>query len=156
GVLPDVGNITIFTTGGSKDINDVSQWGHTNGSSPDKDDITNAYAAAYSSGGRLIVVAGADRFANNGSANVGVWVFQPDLRPLTNGPFGPGVHSVGDILVVVEFTGGGVITTERVFRWNGTTIELLVESTACGAPGQNPDVCARSNTGNAQLLWSYT
>jgi hypothetical protein len=40
------GDVTQFTTGGSKDTLDVSNWKNTNANVPDKDDITNAYAAA--------------------------------------------------------------------------------------------------------------
>ena len=38
---------SIFTTGGSKDIQDVSEWLWTTGSVPDKDEILDAYAARY-------------------------------------------------------------------------------------------------------------
>jgi hypothetical protein len=46
GILADPAPLTIFTQGGSKDINDITEWRHTDGNVPDKDDITNAYAAA--------------------------------------------------------------------------------------------------------------
>ena len=43
------GNATIFTGGGSKDIENISSWKWKDqlGGLPDKDNITNAYAAAY-------------------------------------------------------------------------------------------------------------
>lgn len=47
GINADPAPASIFTQGGSKDVNDISAWKHTSGSVPDKDDITNAYAAAY-------------------------------------------------------------------------------------------------------------
>ena len=47
GILADPAPTSIYWKGGSKDINDITQWWHKDGSVPDKDDITNAYAAAY-------------------------------------------------------------------------------------------------------------
>src|SRR5215510_12148754 len=71
-------NLTIFTTGGSKDINDITQWQWKDqlGGLPDKDNITNAYAAAYASGADLLVYFGADRFTTEGDAQLGFWFFQ--------------------------------------------------------------------------------
>ena len=48
--IPDLGGQSTFTTGGSKDDLDISNWRHTTGGSPPKDEITNAYAAAYQAG----------------------------------------------------------------------------------------------------------
>jgi len=165
GVLVDPAGTTIFRGGGSKDINDVNQWRHVSGSVPPKDEITNAYAAAYivpgpppigAIAGDLVVVAGLDRFANNGDANAGFWFLQQEVGPQPDGTFGPGVHSVGDTLVVVEFTGGGEVGTVRVFRWNGTTIELEAETAGCSDPHDLNDPCGQSNTGPIQLFWNYT
>lgn len=46
---------SIFTGGGSKDPLDISQWKYKDGAVPDKDDITNAYAAAYNANGDLVI-----------------------------------------------------------------------------------------------------
>ena len=65
GILADPGQDTIFT-GGRKDIQDISKWRwKSNGGFPDKNDITNAYAAAFldEMSGDLIVHFGADRFS---------------------------------------------------------------------------------------------
>src|SRR5262249_37055252 len=58
GVIVDPAGTTIFTTGGSKDDLDIPNWRHTSGSVPDKDEITNAYAANYFSGGSQYVYYG--------------------------------------------------------------------------------------------------
>lgn len=103
GVLPDPAPQTIFWKGGSKDVNDVSQWWYKQGSVSDKSNITNAYAAAYTAPadvcvtsasnntvvscatagsialheqGDLIVYFGMDRFANSGDTFGGFWFFQ--------------------------------------------------------------------------------
>ena len=116
---------TIFQTGGSKDINDIPQWRYTGGSVPDKDEITNAYAAMYvgpaGSGlaGHQIIYFGADRFANNGDSVIGFWFFKNDISLNADGTFS-GVHSVGDILLISDFSGGGGTTTIRAFEWVGS------------------------------------
>src|SRR5439155_11051785 len=83
-LITDPFGTTIYTTGGSKDILDVSSWKYTSGSVPDKDEISHAFAAAYSvsTGGEgggpphTWIYFGADRFANNGDSNIGFWFFQ--------------------------------------------------------------------------------
>ena len=110
GVLSDPAPKSIFTQGGSKDVNDVPDWKYTDGSVPDKDDITNAYAAAYTNpadvcftngapstcttgqtpvhkANDLIVYFGFDRLANNGDAFAGFWFFQSDVSLGANGAF---------------------------------------------------------------------
>ena len=66
-------------TVGSKDTLDFPQNGWDVNSVPDKDDITNAYAAVYDAGGDPVLVFGLDRFANNGDASVGFWFFQQPI-----------------------------------------------------------------------------
>src|SRR5262245_54270577 len=44
--IQDPAPSTIYTTGGPKDTNDVSQWRHKDGSVPDKDNILQAVAVA--------------------------------------------------------------------------------------------------------------
>ena len=119
--IPDLGGQTIFTTGGSKDDLDISNWRHSGGNVPPKDEITNAYAAAYQSGTDTYVVFGADRFAQNGDAVIGFWFFQNAISPITTGPNAgtfSGVHKNGDILILSDFTQGGGEVTIRVFKWN--------------------------------------
>src|SRR5262249_22448215 len=154
-------------TGGSKDINDVSQWRFTNGSVPDKDEILDAYAAAYTCGvgnsactaGDLIIYFGLDRLANNGTADAGFWFLQSNVHPITSGPDAgkfSGNHQDGDILVVIEFTGGGVIATATAFQWVGGasgSLQPLGAVTTCGAGGDK--ACAISNTSPVQLYWPY-
>ncbi|WP_339458263.1 hypothetical protein [Pseudomonas sp. EA_105y_Pfl2_R69] len=106
GILADPAPQTIYWKGGSKDINDIPDWWQKDGSVPDKDDITNAYAAAYNNpadvclnaggtvvlcsdagavgdpvheAGDLIVYFGLDRYANSGDAFAGFWFFQDDV-----------------------------------------------------------------------------
>ncbi|SDS39545.1 hypothetical protein [Pseudomonas oryzae] len=118
GIVPDSGaGDTVFFQGGSKDVYDVPNWGYSLGSTPDKNDITNAYAAAYNVAadvclnnlgapvlcsapgavgnpiheqGDLIVYFGLDRFANDGDAFAGFWFFQGDIGQTTPNTQGSG------------------------------------------------------------------
>ena len=100
GILYDPAPVTIYTTGGSKDIHDILDWKWKDGSVPDKDDIINAFAAAYINDsdicydeqgdevacggsyeplhheGDLIIYFGLDRYDNSGDAFAGFWFLQ--------------------------------------------------------------------------------
>ncbi|HZT81836.1 MAG TPA: SdrD B-like domain-containing protein, partial [Gemmataceae bacterium] len=130
----------IFTTGGSKDTLDTTQWQWTTGTPPDKDDLAHAYSAVYevpstkTSGVEdQVLFFGADRYANNGDSNIGFWFFREPIGPQSNGTFGPGkhvagpldpntrdaTHPPGDVFIVSSFTQGGAIGTIQVYEWVG-------------------------------------
>ncbi len=128
---------TIFTSGGSKDINDVSSWLWKNGKPQGKDDIEHVFAAAYnrSSDGHTVITLGMDRFDNSGDATAGFWFFQDSTVGIgaTCGsgggcPFN-GHHSVGDLLVVSDFSTGGAVSNIAVYTWTGN-----------GLSGANPNI----------------
>src|SRR5262245_9677116 len=158
------GNATIFTTGGSKDINDVTQWAWKDqlGGLPDKDNITNAYAAAYvDASGDLIVYFGADRFANAGDAQLGFWFFKQQVQAqngiFVNGVGQPASHANGDILVLANLSNGGTVFTAQVFQWmNGALQLLLTEGDAKCGSNTDPNVCFISNAGDTGAPWAYT
>ena len=116
--IPDGGGTTtdptIFTGGATKDDLDIPGWRHTTGGPPDKDDLLNGYAARYGDN----MYFGADRYAGNGSAQMGIWFFQNEVGAVPGGTF-TGQHKDGDVLILSDFTNGGAATTIRVFRWNG-------------------------------------
>ena len=130
GVLHDGLGTSIFTGGGSKDPDLLGSWKHKDGSVPDKDEIINAYAAKYSGipGGDEILVFGADRYDNSGTAFMGFWFFRGDVVAAADGKFRQGplatdplaVHQLGDVLVLIEFTNGGTFATSKVFEWVGS------------------------------------
>jgi hypothetical protein len=166
GVLADPGNRTIFTGGGSKDTIDISSWNwkDESGGLPDKDNITNAYAAAYTVNGQLVLYFGADRFANDGDAQLGFWFFQQNIKTNLSGSF-DGTHTVGDLLVLANFSNGGAQVTIEVLRWvgtggdqrGGTLDSLLVTNAAQCGPALDQDmVCAVSNPGPTASPWPYT
>lgn len=154
---------SIFTGGGSKDISDISQWRHETGNVPEKDDIRDAYAAAYFANGSLSIYFGADRFANNGDAQIGIWLFQDRVEMLPNGAF-DGSHTDKDLLVLSNFVGGGDTSNIQVYRWNGQAdpanpLLLVAEATAEGALSvcTGDDIaCAFTNAGGEVSPWAYS
>jgi hypothetical protein len=171
GILPDIGGDggTQFQGGGSKDDLDITSWLWKAGEPLDKDDITNAYAAAYtntvdttnSDPGDLIIYFGLDRFSTAGSAQVGFWFLQDPTFGLSNTPSGGGFkfsgqHVNGDVLVQSNFTNGGVISDLAVFQWQSgalvpvpgvpspsdcnQTSPALVDDLACATVNQMPTV----------------
>src|SRR5262245_7190375 len=124
----------IFTQGGSKDFNEISDWRHTTGSVPDKDEITHAGAARYVDNtpggtGHEVLTFFGDRFDNSGDANIGFWFFKNPIGLNANGTFS-GLHSIGDIFIISAFTKGGGTSTIQVFKWVGANA-----LTECTAPG---------------------
>ena len=118
---------SIFQTGGSKDVNDINtitgidtthNWMWTVGSILDKDDLLHGYAALYKVGDSTYLFFGSDRFANNGDAQIGFWFFKNKIT-LNPGGYFNGVHAIGDVLLLSDFTGGGGTATIRLFRWVG-------------------------------------
>jgi len=159
---------SIFTGGGSKDIYDISKWSWKNGSVPDKDNITNAYGAAYMSNGHLVVYFGCDRFATNGDAFLAFWFFknQITLKGTTEGTFN-GQHEVGDILVLVNFPQGSKTGPAiKVVKWNpahptaADNLELLSSGEVPPGSGavcaSNDAACATTNLTEQSSPWPYT
>ncbi len=143
---------------GSKDTQDISSWRYDLGSSPPKDDLLHAYAAAYTATtatgstavGDLLIYFGANRAAFNGTASLGFWFFKnPIALDNANGRFinpntnALATHANGDVLVAFEYTNGGAVSGVRLFTWTGGQ---LAESGSIGvAPTTNPNVFCNSN-----------
>src|SRR5215204_4616741 len=156
---------TIFTGGGSKDTLDIPGWKHKDGSVPDKDNLLHGYAAQY--GDNLYF--GADRFDGNGTATLGVWFFQSNVAPQSNGTFS-GSHVDGDVLVLTDFQSSGANATVRVFRWSVPLLTgcsdnpCLIAGSAtspadCVGPPSVPNgdpYCGTTNSENTDSPWSFT
>jgi PKD domain-containing protein len=172
GVIHDGLGKSIYTGGGSKDPEALASWRWKDGSVPDKDEIINAYAAKYlgTPSGDDILVFGADRYDNSGTAFMGFWFFKQTVFPAEDGRFRQGplatdplsVHQLGDVLVLIEFTNGGAVATAKVFEWVGTggsesggTLNDITGTAPVGsvfsisnaAPQQIPGTCP---------AWDYT
>jgi hypothetical protein len=173
-----------------KDTLDVTAWTRKNVGSvtPDKNNILNAYAKSYSldhdsnagTPNHTIIYFGADRLANNGDAALGFWFFQQKINLTGTNGFSP-AHTArtastrGDILVQVDFVGGGSSSEIQVFEWVGSfdadgngspggnfgPLQELAFDTANGATvcanlGAIPDVaCATTNNTQTGSFWPY-
>ena len=173
GIVPD-SNPAVFRNG-SKDTQDVSAWRFDLGSSPPKDNMLNAYAAAYTataatattSVGDLLIYFGADRDSFTGTASLGFWFFKnPVIRDDANGRFinpntgQPATHANGDTLVAFEYTNGGAVTEVKVYRWNNGALvdagsigvsQTNVASVFCDS---NDRICGSTNAGPLTLPWN--
>ncbi|OLD11497.1 MAG: hypothetical protein AUI93_04455 [Crenarchaeota archaeon 13_1_40CM_3_52_10] len=146
-----VSETTTFTTG-SKDTLDIANNGWqctgTNNLTP-KDDILHAYSFAIRDplagprNGHLLIYGGFERFANNGAGDLGYWLLaDPSVSCVTSGATTSftGAHTVGDLLVVGEFSTGGSVTTLSVIEWTGAG--------PCATPA-GPNLCLITTPGNA-------
>ena len=159
GVIFDGLGPTVFTTGGSKDDLDVSNWRHkTDQNSPPKDEILNAYAAKYtgSPAGDSILAFGADKYDTSGTAFIGAWFFKNPVAAAPDGRFRTAndvsaplaTHSIGDVLILLNFPGGGTNFAEKkVYEWVGV-------GGTCNAPNTlvNGVLCDISNSGQANSV----
>jgi len=152
----------------NKDIDEVNTWVYDNAKvTPDKDNITNAYAKAYSINNHLVVYFGADRYANTGDAALGFWFFRNSvgLGPKSgkSGPF-TGTHAVGDVLVQVDFFQGGAQSRIEIFRWVASGGDVSTHLQRVGTPTTSNGVtvcrddhlaCATANMGATPSPWAY-
>ncbi len=168
----DVWNATndnIFTGGSTKDDLDTTGWLCKQGGAVDKNDLEHAFASSYiDADGHTIIYFGADKFSTSGDAQIGFWFF---LNPIgcSPGPSGStsfsAGHTVGDILLLSDFTNGGNVSNIRAFRWvgtggtvNGTLQPIVGTFKDCADPTITPndDGCARVNPlGSETAPWPY-
>ncbi len=161
GILNDAGLLSIFD-GGKKDTQDIDRWSWRAGGGggfPDKNDITNSYSASYTdANGDLIIYFGADRFTNEGSAELGFWFFEGNVASQPDGSF-TGVHSENDILILANFGGNGTLESIAAYQWDPSqkdNLRLLSGNAGqCGDGGGDYDVCAVSNLAESESPWEY-
>ncbi|MGH9891581.1 MAG: prealbumin-like fold domain-containing protein, partial [bacterium] len=74
----------------------------------------------------------------------------------------PAVHSVGDILIISDFTQGGNISTIKIYEWVGSggdtnnTLNLLLSGQDCSVTGLSDDqACALVNDIPQTAPWPY-
>ena len=147
---------SFFTGGGSKDTNGIQDgpwlYDTVNDVVPDKNDIVNAFAAAYDDPDNgTILYFGLDTYSVNGDSNVGFWFFRNPvglnlLAPGESTGTFYGEHTDGDIFVAAAYTQGGTVGTIDVYKWAGDdatgSLQLLYSGTDCATAAPNDDVCA--------------
>ena len=158
----DPADTTYLHTGGSKDVEDFSEWVRTTtDEAPDKDEIMDAFAAAYTADdGDFIVYFGLDRFDASGDAAVGFWFTQDAVS--IDGTNVLGAHQDGDILVLSDFVNGGKVPEVRVFTWVGSggsdgPIDEVTTSgdPDCAAAAAGDDRCAIVNADTEDAPWDF-
>jgi hypothetical protein len=136
----DPAPLSIFTGGGSKDEQNITQWSWVDGSVPDKDDLSEAFAALYveatstrapTNVSHKIVYFGANRLAVNGDAQIGFWFLQNPVglggtgqhaSPFVDTSVGGSVsHKIGDVLILSNFVQGGGTSNIQVYVVNKIT-----------------------------------
>jgi hypothetical protein len=152
----DSGDSTYYKGGGSKDVNDVTQWEYSaTDVAPDKNEITNAYAYGATSGDDMLIYFGLDRYSNDGDSAVGFWFFQDEVMPDGSGGF-TGAHQDGDVFIVSEFTNGGVVAGIKIYEWNGSGLTLLDSGGDCSTAASGDALCARVNSADGTPApWPY-
>lgn len=175
GIINDT-NPAVFRNG-SKDIQDISAWRYDLGSSPPKDDMLHAYAAAYTAttttatttAGDLLIYFGADRASFNGTASLGFWFFKNPvarndatgrfINPVTNGP---ATHGEGDVLLAFEYTNGGAVTDVHWYKWSSGALQDMgtigVSQTSIAGVSCDPTdkLCGSTNGGALTIPWNGT
>ena len=177
GTAFDTSDGSTFTTG-SKDTLDISSgWACVGANNvTNKGDITNAYAAQYtvpagsSEAGDKILYFGMEKYAPQGTNNIGIWFLQDPTVGCAedgtgNGNAFTGSHVTGDLLIVSAFSNGGAVSTILAYSWDSTLNGgagglVLATPTAgvdCRATPATPfdDICGAANTGSIAIKWPH-
>jgi|GEM_PF-3230037 len=164
-----------FLGASSKDTQDISQWNWNPHGVQDKDDIEHAGAGAYHlANGDTAIYAFMDRYSNAGDSTAGFWFVQDSTFALctgngtaanANGGNTPnpnctatgtfvGHHTVGDLLIVSDFSIGGAVSTINIFEWNGSGITLTksISPAPCMPDVGGDDFCGAVNNAFTQVL----
>jgi hypothetical protein len=177
---------SIFTGGGSKDPQDLTEWLWKNaGGLPDKDNLRHAFAARYTcdtsatipctgTDGDQYLYFGSDRFDNSGDAQQGFWFFQNPVcadgsssqggTTFTDCAGGPPAHKAGDLLILSDFSIGGTVSTINVYQWvdsggdTSTHLDFIDGGTnaKCDPALVADPFCGIVNAGTITMPWSFT
>jgi sortase (surface protein transpeptidase) len=115
------------------------------GNVPNKNDLGNVYAVSHATAARPELFFGAERLSDNGDSHID-FEFLQTIVGLTAGCSGTfsGHRTEGDLLVAVDFTGGGGTATNALYQWH------------CNAePGPQPadgTVCDPGGTAHYQQI----
>jgi uncharacterized repeat protein (TIGR01451 family) len=166
--LTDSQNDDSFTGGSTKDDLPISGWLWKKAkASQAKNDIADAFAAAYTDdNGDTIAYFGLDKIEADGNNFVGFWFFKSQVGKTGSGaapgsPFSGG-HSVGDILVLANYTNGGSVAGFDVYKWVGSggnvngTLQTVENGGECGEPpAANDDACGKTNADLENSPWPF-
>jgi hypothetical protein len=119
-----------FAGGAKYNDNPNTQWSWVSSSAGGKEDINNVYLhlGNDSSNNHQWIIFASDRKTTTGTSYLDFEFFQNTINANANGSFtsaGPNNgRTNGDILLSVEYTGGGSTATLRLYLWNNTSYVL--------------------------------
>ena len=108
------------TLNGGKNGDAISSYAFSTGPVPAKDDLSNVYAVSHTrANGHPEIYFGAERLVNNGDSHMDFEFLQSTvaLTGACSGTF-TGHRTQGDLLVAVDFTGGGSLAGDSVYLWH--------------------------------------
>jgi hypothetical protein len=98
-----------------------------------------------------------DRYDTSGDAQLGFWFLAQNAQPVAGGTFS-GQHQDGDLLVLVNFSGGGTTPNLQVFKWlNGAVVSQGIGGIVLCSGGTIPAAgfCGITNAGSVAAPWTY-
>ena len=109
---------TTFTTS-VKNGDDINGMTFGPGNVPNKNDLGNVYGISHATAARPELFFGAERLSDNGDSHID-FEFLQTIIGLTAGCSGnfSGHRMEGDLLVAVDFTGGGGTATNALYQWH--------------------------------------
>jgi Sortase domain len=112
------GDPTTFTSS-VKNGDGINGIGFGPGNAPNKNDLSNVYAVAHATAARPELFFGAERLSDNGDSHID-FEFLQTIIGVTAGCSGTfsGHRTEGDLLVAVDFTGGGATATNALYQWH--------------------------------------
>jgi uncharacterized repeat protein (TIGR01451 family) len=164
--VTDAQNDDSFTGGSTKDDLPLTGWLWKQAKvGQPKNDIADAFAAAYTdNNGDTVAYFGLDKIEADGNNFVGFWFFKNPVGKTGSGA-APGSHfsgnhTVGDILVLANYTNGGSVAGFDVFKWVGSggnvngTLQTVENGGECGTEA-NDDACGKTNANLENSPWTF-
>ena len=164
--LTDSQNDDSFTGGSTKDDLPLTGWLWKQAKvGQPKNDIADAFAAAYTdNNGDTVAYFGLDKIEADGNNFVGFWFFKNAVGKTGSGaapgsPFS-GNHTVGDILVLANYTNGGSVAGFDVYKWVGSggnvngTLQTVDNGGECGGAADDTG-CGKTNAGLENSPWPF-
>jgi LPXTG-site transpeptidase (sortase) family protein len=129
--------------GGLKNGDDINSFAFSPGNVPAKDDLMNIYAASrIRADGHHELFFAAERLANNGDSHMDFEFMQSKVTR-TAGCSGTlsGHRTEGDLLLAVDFTNGGSLAGDTLYRWhcNADPGPQPADGTICDPGGSTPN-----------------
>lgn len=168
---------STFTTGAKDELDISSGWRCVGANNvTNKGDITNAYAAQYTvpagspEAGDKILYFGMEKWAPQGTNNIGIWFLQDQNvgcaeNGTGNGNAFTGNHVTGDLLIVSAFSNGGAVSTILAYSWDSSLnggaggLDLLTPSAGvdCRATSAATfdDICGSANSASIAIKWPH-